>query len=84
MINDFTAQELETINNIVELIETEAKGNLTDEVKQMIRDTKYNKMNTPNYTDFNYLECLVETIYQLGVTQGKLKQVKKVNKILNN
>jgi predicted choloylglycine hydrolase len=84
MTNDFTAQEFQMINNIVELIETESKGNLTDDQKQMIRDTKYNKMNTPDYTDFNYLECLVEIIYQLGVTQGRLKQVKEVRKILNN
>tara|TARA_B110000285_G_C15028863_1_gene565621 strand:- start:99 stop:353 length:255 start_codon:yes stop_codon:yes gene_type:complete len=84
MTNNFTAQELQMINNIVELIETEAKGNLTDVQKQMIRDTKYNKMNTPDYTDFNYLECLVETIYRIGITQGQLKQVKEVRKILNN
>ena len=84
MTNDFTVQELQMINNIVELIETEAKGNLTDVQKQMIRDTKYNKMNTPDYTDFNYLESLVEIIYEIGVARGKLKQVEKVKKILNN
>jgi len=84
MINDFTAQELETINNIVELIETEAKGNLTDVQKQMIRDSKYKRKNTPDYTDFNYLESLVEIIYEIGVARGKLKQVEKVKKILNN
>jgi len=84
MTNDFTVQEIQMINNIVELIETEAKGNLTDVQKQMIRDSKYHKMNTPSYTDFNYLECLVETIYQQGITQGQLKQVKETRKILNN
>lgn len=84
MINDFTAQELETINNIVELIETEAKGNLTDVQKQMIRDSKYKRKNTPDYTDFNYLESLVEIIYEIGVARGRLKQVEKVRKILNN
>ena len=84
MINDFTAQELKTINNIVELIETETKGNLTDVQKQMIRDSKYKRKNTPDYTDFNYLESLVEIIYEIGVARGKLKQVEKVKKILNN
>ena len=84
MTNDFTVQELETINNIVELIETEAKGNLTDVQKQMIRDSKYKRKNTPDYTDFNYLESLVEIIYEIGVARGRLKQVEKVRKILNN
>ena len=84
MTNDFTVQELQMINNIVELIETEAKGNLTDVQKQMIRDTKYKRKNTPDYTDFNYLESLVEIIYEIGVARGKLKQVEKVKKILNN
>ena len=84
MTNDFTAQELQMINNIVELIETEAKGNLTDVQKQMIRDSKYKRKNTPDYTDFNYLESLVEIIYEIGVARGKLKQVEKVKKILNN
>ena len=84
MTNNFTAQELQMINNIVELIETEAKGNLTDDQKQMIRDTKYKRMNTPDYTDFNYLESLVEIIYEIGVARGRLKQVEKVRKILNN
>ena len=84
MTNDFTVQELQMINNIVELIETEAKGNLTDVQKQMIRDSKYKRKNTPDYTDFNYLESLVEIIYEIGVARGRLKQVEKVRKILNN
>ena len=84
MTNDFTVQELQMINNIVKLIETEAKGNLTDVQKQMIRDTKYKRMTSPDYTDFNYLESLVEIIYEIGVARGKLKQVEKVKKILNN
>jgi len=82
MTNDFTVQEIQMINNIVELIETEAKGNLTDVQKQMIRDSKYKRKNMPDYTDFNYLECLVETIYEIGIIRGRLKQATEVKKIL--
>jgi hypothetical protein len=72
-----TAEEFEAIKNMLFAIKACTEGKLSDEQKQMIRDMnakqKDENLNQPEWSETDYLELLVESLYMTGITQGKLR-----------
>ena len=70
-----TAGEMQSISQMCKIIHVCVNGQLTSEEKQKIRDAyafiKGENQNQPEWTNTNYLEMLVESVFALGCLTGK-------------
>ena len=70
-----TAGEMQSISQMCKVIHVCVNGQLTSEEKQKIRDAhafiKGENQNQPEWTNTNYLEMLVESVFALGCLTGK-------------
>ena len=70
-----TAQEMQSISQMCNIIRACVNGKLTSEDKQKIRDAhafiQDENLNQPEWTNTNYLEMLVESVFALGCLTGK-------------
>ena len=70
-----TAEEMQSISQMCKIIHVCVNGQLTSEEKQKIRDAyafiKGENQNQPEWTNTNYLEMLVESVFALGCLTGK-------------
>ena len=70
-----TAGVMQSISQMCKIIHVSVNGQLTSEEKQKIRDAyafiKGENQNQPEWTNTNYLEMLVESVFALGCLTGK-------------
>ena len=70
-----TAEEMKSISQMCKIIHVCVNGQLTSEEKQKIRDAhafiQDENQNQPEWTNTNYLEMLVESVFALGCLTGK-------------
>jgi hypothetical protein len=66
---------MQSISQMCKIIHVCVNGQLTSEEKQKIRDAhafiKGENQNQPEWTNTNYLEMLVESVFALGCLTGK-------------
>ena len=81
-----TTEELEAIKHMLFAIKMCTEGKLSNEQKQLIRDMnaeqKGENVNQPEWSETNYLELLVESLYMTGVTQGKIRATRLAQEAL--